>query len=144
MSSFEKLNTKQNYNIMKKIIALSAILTLGLGFTASAQQKKAVKQTVKTAPATLPVTDAEIKVAADKNVSSLNKVIALTDNEKQMFQGLFETKYRMLEYAAQKGNNEADKETVYKSIEAKLRATLSADKMAKLDAKPAVLKELTH
>lgn len=144
MSSFEKLNTKQNYNIMKKIIALSAILTLGLGFTASAQQKKAVKQTVKTATATLPVSDAEITAAAKKNVNSLNKVIALTDNDKQMYQGLFETKYRMLQQAAKNGNSIAERESVYTSIDAKLRASLNAGQMAKLDAKPALLKELTH
>lgn len=144
MSSFEKLNTKQNYNIMKKIIALSAILTLGLGFTASAQQKKAVKQTVKTATATLPVSDAEITAAAKKNVNSLSKVVALTDNDKQMYQGLFETKYRMLQQAAKNGNSTAERESVYTSIDAKLRASLNAGQMAKLDAKPAVLKELTH
>jgi len=144
MSSFEKLNTKQNYNIMKKIIALSAILTLGLGFTASAQQKKAVKQTVKTATATLPVSDTEITAAAKKNVNSLNKVIALTDNDKQMYQGLFETKYRMLQQAAKNGNSTAERESVYTSIDAKLRASLNAAQMAKLDAKPALLKELTH
>lgn len=144
MSSFEKLNTKQNYNIMKKIIALSAILTLGLGFTASAQQKKPAKQVVKTAQAALPATDAEVKKAAQKNVTTLNGVVTLTDAEKQMFQGLFETKYRNLQSVAKAGNKAADKEGVSQSIEAKLRATLSADKMAKLDAKPAVLKELTH
>ena len=144
MSSFEKLNTKQNYNIMKKIIALSAILTLGLGFTASAQQKKTAKQVVKTAQVALPANDAEVKKAAQQNVNSLNGVVTLTDAEKQMFQGLFETKYRNLQSVAKAGNKAAEKEGVAQSIEAKLRATLSADKMAKLDAKPAVLKELTH
>lgn len=124
---------------MKKIIALSALLTFGIGFTASAQQKKAavnapVKQTE------LPVKNTEVTKAAKKNVATLNSVVALSDTEKQMFQGLFETKYEMLKKAA----TPAEKENIYNAIEQKLRATFTADKMAKLDAKPEVLKALTH
>lgn len=124
---------------MKKIIALSALLTFGIGFTASAQQKKAavnapVKQTE------LPVKNTEVTKAAKKNVATLNSVVALSDTEKQMFQGLFETKYEMLKKAA----TPAEKENIYNAIGQKLRATFTADKMARLDAKPEVLKALTH
>jgi Mn2+/Fe2+ NRAMP family transporter len=144
MSSFEKLNTKRNYNIMKKIIALSALLTLGIGFTATAQQKKATLTTAPAQKAALPANAAEIIKAADKNVATLNSVVTLTAEEKQMFQGLFKTKYKNLNRIAAAGNDAAEKESTYKAIEMKLRATLSPDKMAKLDAKPAILKELTH
>lgn len=125
---------------MKKIIALSALLTLGFGFTASAQQTKVATATTKT----LPATEAAITAAAKKNIIALNGVIALDDKEKGMFQELFETKYKMLNGVAKSGNSQADKDQVYKSIEMKLRASFTPEKMAKLDAKPAVLKQLTH
>lgn len=129
---------------MKKIIALSALLTLGVGFTASAQQKKASTVTTPVKQATLPGTAAEVTKAAQKNVAALNGVVTLSASDKQMFQGLFETKYNELKRVAAAGNSQAERENVYKIIEQKLRATFTAEKMAKLDAKPAVLKELTH
>lgn len=129
---------------MKKIIALSALLTLGFAFNANAQQKKPAVKAAQTTKVALPATAAEVTAAAKKNVSSLNSVVSLTDQEKQMFQGLFETKYNNLNQVAKTGNNKAAKEEVYKNIELKLRASLSADKIAKLDANPAVLTAITH
>lgn len=128
---------------MKKIIALSAFLSLGFGFTASAQQKKTAPKAVTTAAA-LPASEAAITAAAKKNVTTLNSVVTLNDHEKQMFQGLFETKYNMLNRAVANGNKKEEKEEVYTIIDHKLRASFSAEKIALLDAKPAILKELTH
>lgn len=125
---------------MKKIIALIA-LSLGVGFTASAQQKKA------TAPATVKtqtLSDAEIVKAANNDVASLNSVVALTDNEKTMFNELFTTKYRNFREVSVANASPDRKDVISQVIESKLRATLSADKMAKLDANPEVLKKITH
>ncbi|MFP9114009.1 hypothetical protein ACLI1A_08695 [Flavobacterium sp. RHBU_3] len=126
---------------MKKIIALIA-LSLGVGFTASAQQKKA------TAPATVKtqtqLSDAEIAAAAKNDVASLNSVVTLTDSEKSMFNELFTTKYRNFREVSVPNASPDRKEIISQNIESKLRATLSADKMAKLDANPAVLKKITH
>ena len=143
MSSFGILNTKQNCDITKKIIALTALLALGVGFSANAQQKKVTPKAATTVVA-LPTTESAIAAAAKKNVATLNGVIALKDNEKQMFQGLFETKYKMLNRVAAEGNKEEAKQQVYTSIDGKLRAYFKADSMALLEAKPAILKELTH
>lgn len=128
---------------MKKIIALTALLTIGVGFSANAQQKKATPKAATTVVA-LPTTESAIATAAKKNVTSLNSVVTLNDSEKQMFQGLFETKYKMLNRVAAEGDKAEAKQNVYASIDGKLRAYFKADKMALLEAKPAILKELTH
>lgn len=122
---------------MKKIIALF-VITLGLSFTASAQQKKAAVKPA--AQATATATD--FKAAAGKDVAALNKVVTLSDTDKQNFQGLFEYKHHELNQPV--ALSEERKSILSQSIEAKLRATLSADQMAKLDNNPELLKTLTH
>lgn len=135
---FDKVNTKQSYTIMKKIIAIAALM-LGFGFTAQAQQKKA-----ETAPkAAVSQQTANIGKLATADVETLNKAVRLTADEKKIFQELFTTKHTYLTDPGTSGSEER-KGIIYKTIDAKLRATLSADKMAKLDADPALLKKLTH
>lgn len=120
---------------MKKIIALFVIM-LGFSFTASAQQKAPKKAATATAPA-----QASVAELAKKDVAALDGVVKLSAQEKQTFQGLFEYKHN--QFAQVQGS--ADRKAVIsETIDAKVRATLSADQMAKLEAKPEVLKAITH
>lgn len=119
---------------MKKIIALFVIM-LGFGFTASAQQKKAAKTTA-TAPVSTRISYAE---AAKKDLASVDKVATLTAEQKVSVQGLFEYKHREMAAVA---SSEERKAIISQTIDAKLRATLTAEQMAKLDAKPEVLKKV--
>lgn len=125
---------------MKKIIALFVIM-LGLSFSASAQQKKAaVKPAKQVATSQAGATD--LKAAATKDVAALNKVATLNDADKQSLQGLFEYKYGQLNQGVALSQDRKD--IIAQTIEAKLRATLSADQMAKVDNNPTLLKQLTH
>jgi hypothetical protein len=121
---------------MKKIIALF-IITLGLGFTASAQQKVKV-QSATTAMPTTPTKASES--AATTDVATLNKVVPLTDAEKKTYFGLFEYKHRTLSATT----TTEGKNTLAQSIDAKLRAGLNPAQMAKLDGNKKVLYTLTH
>ncbi|MFP9098800.1 hypothetical protein ACLI09_07090 [Flavobacterium sp. RHBU_24] len=118
---------------MKKIVAL-VVMMLGFGVTASAQT------TARPAKAAV-ATQSSFAESAKKDVAALDKVVALSAQEKQSFQGLFEYKYRELE---QVSKSEDRKAIIAQTIEAKVRATLTPEKMAKLEAKPEVLKQITH
>jgi len=121
---------------MKKIIALFVIM-LGFGFTASAQQAVAKSAKVKTAA---PV-QSSFAEAVKKDVMALDKVVALTADQKQSFQGLFEYKYSQLKEA---GASEDRKAIISQTIDAKVKATLTPEQLGKLEAKPEVLKQITH
>lgn len=118
---------------MKKIVALFVFM-LGFGFTATAQQTAAK-------PAKTVTAQSSFASDAKKDVAALDKVVALSAQQKQSFQGLFEYKHREL---AQVAGSEERKAIVAQTIEAKVRATLTQDQMAKLDAQPEVLKKVTH
>jgi len=118
---------------MKKIVAL-VVMMLGFGFTAAAQTA------AKPAKAAVAA-QSSFAEPAKKDVAALDKVVGLSAQEKQSFQGLFEYKYRELE---QVSKSEDRKAIISQTIEAKVRATLTPEKMAKLEAKPEVLKQITH
>lgn len=127
---------------MKKIIAI-AVLTLGFGLAAQAQAP--VKKVTANAPAKaverrIP---ANISKSASADVEALNKVVNLTDAEKKKLLSVFENKHT---YLTEPGviASEERKSIIYKNTDNSLRATLSADKMAKVDADPTLLKKLTH
>lgn len=114
-------------------------MMVGFGFTANAQQKKAA---VKATAATTTNVDAKqqkIQADAKADVNALNAAVKLSDADKQSMQGLFEYKYRTHE-----GLSQERKDVLSQTIDAKIRATLSADQLAKLDANPKLLKQLTH
>ncbi|MFL9844838.1 hypothetical protein [Flavobacterium rhizosphaerae] len=117
---------------MKKIIAI-VVFMLGLGFTANAQSTSAE-----------PGTKAAFHEAALKDVKALGKVVKLNEHEVQMFTGLFESKHQELYNINKNGLSEQRKDAVYQWTDAKIRASISQDRMAKVDAEPELLKQLTH
>ncbi|WP_131450706.1 hypothetical protein [Flavobacterium subsaxonicum] len=128
---------------MKKIIALFVIM-LGFGFTANAQQKKAAVKSAAVASTATPQQTAKaatIEKAAISDVESLNSFIPLKDADRQSLKGLFAYKHELLSDAAL---SKERKDIVSQTIEAKLRATLSPEQMAKLDQNTKLLNTLTH
>jgi len=126
---------------MKKIIAL-VVVALGFSFSAVAQQKKAV------APAggvhashTAPAGDADFKKDANKDLAALDKIVTLNDADKKSILGLLTYKYREFKVV---GESKERRNVLAQTVEAKLRATLTAEQMAKLEASPAVFKQVTH
>lgn len=131
-------NQVQNCYTMKKIIALFVIM-LAAGVTANAQQKQAVKQAPATTATAAPVDDA-FKVPAQKDLDLLMQTVTLDAKDQESFFGLFKYKHRSLSQ-----NLSAErKEVLYKSIEAKIAATLDPDQNEKLAKSPDVLQRLIH
>jgi hypothetical protein len=126
---------------MKKIIALFVIM-LACGVSANAQQKKNV------ASATPAVTaqqgndvNASIRSAAIKDVENLSEFVQLTPEQKTGFKGLFEYKQNLL----QKENLSAERKAVLaQAIEAKIKASLTPDQVAKLEDNPKLLQMLVN
>jgi hypothetical protein len=123
---------------MKKIIALMVVM-LGFGFTATAQQRIATVKS-KTTGAQSVAADPAVVQAAAKDLTALSKTVTLTDVEKQNFKGLFEYKHRELKKAL----TADQKKVLLGSIDAKLRASLTPEQMAKLDANKKLLTQLTN
>jgi len=124
---------------MKKIIALLVVM-LGFGFTATAQQKKVVVKSPTATDVRTITPDPVVEQAAAKDLTALSKTITLTDVEKQNFKGLFEYKHRELK----KTLTADQKKVLLNSIDAKLRASLTPEQMAKLDSNKKVLSQLTN
>ncbi|NBL64394.1 hypothetical protein GV828_04155 [Flavobacterium sp. NST-5] len=78
---------------------------------------------------------------AKSDVEALKQEITITKQAEETFLELFKSKHEAL---SKSGTSEAKKKIIHKSVDAKLRGTLSADQMAKLDAKPELLKKLTQ
>jgi len=111
---------KTNSFIMKKFIA---ILSVFFAFTiASFAQANPAEQ-------------------AKKDVASLSEAVTLSEQNKATFLELFKKKHEAL---SKQGLSDDKKKVIYKSIDAKLRGTLNADQMAKIDSNPALLKQLTQ
>lgn len=125
---------------MKKILAL-LIVTLGLSVSANAQQKAAVKTTAKKEVAAKKATATDFTKAAANDVAAINKEVTLSATDKTSLQGLFEYKHRELSLAA---GNTKQQEVIQQTIDAKLRATLTAEQMKSLEKKPELLKAVTN
>ncbi|KGO85634.1 hypothetical protein Q765_15605 [Flavobacterium rivuli WB 3.3-2 = DSM 21788] len=123
---------------MKKIIAILVVM-LGFGFTANAQQKRVSVKSPTTGVQAV-AKDPVVEQAATKDLTALTKVVTLNDVEKQNFKGLFEYKHRELKKAL----TPDQKKVLLNSIDAKLRASLTPDQMAKLDANKKTLTQLTN
>ncbi|HLA55291.1 MAG TPA: hypothetical protein VK623_04290 [Flavobacterium sp.] len=109
---------------MKKLIA---VLTLFLAFTigANAQESKVGNS------------NAEV---ARQDAIKLNAIVGLTDTQQDNFTSLFLMKYNTLSNPDL--SNDRKKE-MSRIVEMKIRASLTAEQLQKLDAKPTVLAELT-
>ncbi|THD30611.1 hypothetical protein [uncultured Flavobacterium sp.] len=105
---------------MKKFIA---ILSVFFAFT--------IASFAQTSPADL----------AKKDIASLSEAVTLSEQNKATFLELFKKKHEAL---SKPGLTDDKKKVIYKSIDAKLRGTLSAEQMAKIDSNPELLKQLTQ
>jgi hypothetical protein len=124
---------------MKKIIALFVIM-LAFGLNANAQQKKTT-----TAPATAEKSPAAVNDAVEKaaarDLELMSSALSLTEEQKTVYKGLFQTKQRTL---ATPNLSDERKSVLAENIERKIRSMLTTDQLAKLDANPEVLNKLTH
>lgn len=118
---------------MKKIIALF-VLMLGAGFSAQAQQNN---QPATATASTNP--QAKIQQAMLEDVKALNEVVSLDNAQMQDFRKVFENKHTNL--AANLSDER--KAILAQGIEDKINATLTPAQLAKLNARPEVLKKLT-
>lgn len=118
---------------MKKIIAIVVIM-LAFGLNANAQQKATTTQ-----KASVEKQDA-VKQAAAKDVEALGKVIKYEGTQEKDFMGLFEYKHNLL-----KENLSAErKDILSKTIEAKIKATLTSAQYEKAAAATGLMKQLTN
>jgi hypothetical protein len=121
---------------MKKILGIAFIICAftQTGFAQKTTTKAIAKEVVKE----IPKEAIDVAVEAKKNTILLGQTVTLTPQDEENFQRLFEYKYRLLNEKL----TEERKAELANIIEMKIRASLSADQMAKLDAKPEVLKKL--
>ena len=106
---------------MKKIVLILSFL---FAFSMNAQDKK--------------LTPAD---AAKADALELQSLVKLTDTETNNMTNLFVMKYQMLEV---EGISSERKSIMKQTLDAKIRASLTPDQMATLEAKPVVLKRLTE
>ena len=122
--------------MMKKIIAILVVM-LAFGLNANAQQKS-----VKAAQTAMPDAQKQenAKQAALKDIASLEQVITFTGTRKEEFTKLFEHKHRMYmqDLSAER------KAVVARSIEQKIKASLSPEDIQKIEAEPGLMKKLTQ
>ena len=121
---------------MKKLIAL---LTLLLAFTinANAQQKASA---LSAAPTTSP-SEANAHDKGKKEATELTQYLGLDNSMSEAFTGLFEQKNTVLE---DKSISQERKTELSRVIEAKIRATLDAKQMEKLEKNPDLFKKLIN
>lgn len=78
---------------------------------------------------------------AKSDLEALKQEVTITKQNESTFLDLFKSKHEAL---SKSGLTDAKKKIIYKSVDAKLRGILPADQMAKIDAKPELLKQLTQ
>jgi uncharacterized protein YdeI (BOF family) len=122
---------------MKKIITLFIIM-LAFGYTANAQQKKAVAPVAATQNQQNN-DDAATKAAAD--IAALDELVKLTPDQKVTFKGLFEHKHRNL---AIPNFSQERKDILAEQIDMKIKATVTPEQLAKLEKNPRLMKRLIH
>lgn len=124
---------------MKKIIA---VLTLCLAFTlgANAQDKKGLSKEEIAKNETLRK-ELPPEVAAKNDAVELSKFLGLDESNLETYTRLFAKKHKIL---ATEGLTAERKSELTRTIEAKLRAGLTAEQMEKLDRNPELLKKLIN
>lgn len=108
---------------MKKLVAF-VTLFFAFAFTANAQEDKKM-DAVK---------------AAKADAVKMTETLGLTDEQQSAFVNLFVMKHNLMNDATAP---EAKKKEITEVMNAKIRATLSAEQNAKLDANPELLDQLT-
>ena len=119
---------------MRKIIA---VVTLMLAFTinTNAQDKKTTTLSATSEIKTDP------QVAAKKDAAEMTEYLKLTDTQATDFFRLFEKKHVTLQ---DKSLSEERRKEVSKIIDAKIRATLDANQIERLEKNPELLKKLIN
>ena len=124
---------------MKKIIALFVIM-LACSFSANAQQKNA-NTAVATPQQAAAQVNSNAEKAAMKDMQALTEFVQLTDAQANQLKGLFLTKHKTL--MGQQLSDER-KSVLAQSVEAKLKAALTQDQIAKLEDNAKLMNMLTH
>lgn len=118
---------------MKKLLFI-VTLVFAFGFSANAQDKKA-SATTTIGPKVAP------EVAAKKDADDLKALLSLNEDMRLAFYNLFEQKYQTLATP----NISAERKEVLKTvIDAKIKATLNATDMAKLETNQALYNRLIN
>lgn len=125
---------------MKKIIALFVIM-LAFSLNANAQQKKTTTAPAAAKTQAAPNEDA-IQKAAMRDFELMSSTIAMTEEQKQIYKGLFTSKHRTL--ISNPELSQERKDVLARNYEAKIKSALNPDQIAKLDSNPELLKTLTH
>lgn len=108
---------------MKKIITL-VIMVFAFAFGANAQEKKSVQE------------------AANQDIVKLSKIAKLNDEDIKLgLYQLFESKHEILSI---EDLSDERKQELSRVLEAKIRASITAEENAKLDKRPELLKELLN
>lgn len=113
---------------MKKLLFIIALF-FAFSISASAQSNKVAAVKVQNTPAE----------AAKKDAQDLKALLSLNDTRTTDFYNLFEQKYQTL---AVPDLSTERKEVLKTVIEAKIRASVDANEMAKIEANPALFKRL--
>lgn len=124
---------------MKKIIAI-LVVALAFGLNANAQQTK-VKATAS-AQQTAVNNDDNIKQAVLKDINMLMEVVELNEDQQKNLKQLFEYKHKTLTLNGTLSQERKD--NLAQGVEIKLKGSLTADQVAKLDQNPTLLKKLTR
>ncbi|WP_297332891.1 hypothetical protein [Flavobacterium sp.] len=122
---------------MKKIITLFAIV-LAMGYTANAQQKKAVAPVAATQNQQNN-DDATTKAAAD--IAALDELVQLTPAQKAELTRLFVQKHK---YLATPNFSQDRKDILADQIDMKIKSTLTPEQLTKLEKNPKLITKLTH
>ncbi len=123
------------------IIALSLLFAVG----ATAQVKKAAPKAKPVAAKTVAPAPMSDEARVQKNLKDLNAATPLTDDQKEMFKGLFVRKYEM--YHTEAGGQELSAERkaiVAKIIERKLEASLDGNSFAAIKANNVLFSSLIN
>ena len=124
---------------MKKIIA---VLTLVLAFSFGANaQDKTVLSKEEIAKNEKLKKELPPEVAGKNDAIELVKYVGLDESKAEVYGRLFAKKHKVL---ATEGLTAEKKAELTRSIEAKLRAGLTAEQMEKLDRNPELLKKLIN
>ena len=115
---------------MKKLLFIIALF-FAFSISASAQSNKVAAAKVQMTPAE----------AAKKDSQDLKALLSLNDTRTTDFYNLFEQKYQTLAVP----DLSAERKSVLKTvIDAKIRASVDANEMAKIEANPALFTRLTE
>lgn len=115
---------------MKKLLFIFTLL-FAFSISANAQDKKIATVQAKIVPADL----------AKKDATDITNLLSLDGTRSQDFYNLFYQKYQTLASESLSAERRASLKNI---IEAKIRASVNAEEMTKIEANPALFKRLTE